>query len=138
MKFPKPTRGSALLERAARKAADKAAERAASDAAKKRDGYKCRWPTVHTCLGGLEGAHIVDKSRGGANTPDNIVTLCAYLHRRGPESIHGKQLKVECDSGDGAMGPLSFWRQTGEVDALGQPIYACVARERSPGVVERD
>jgi hypothetical protein len=66
------------------------------------------------------------------------VTVCAFLHRRGPETIHGKQLKVECDTERGADGALSFWRQTGELDALGQPTYYLVKREIEPFRYERD
>lgn len=136
--MPKPQRGSGLIERAHRKAQSKAEERAAIAEAKIRDGYRCRWPESHVCRGGLEGAHIQDKSLCGPNVVENIVSVCAWIHRRGPESIHGKQLKVEKESPLGADGALSFWRQDGGFDALGQPTYACVARERTPGIVERD
>jgi hypothetical protein len=100
---------------------------------------RCRWPEAHVCRGGaLESAHIRDKSLRGETSTANEVLLCPWIHRRGPESIHGKQLKIEAETPYGANGPLSFHRQTGEVDALGQPIYYCVARERSVGVIEKD
>lgn len=134
----RPARGTAILEREARKAKDKAEERAAIDDAKARDGFRCRWPEKHKCRGGLEGAHIIDKSLCGPNDPANIVPVCAWIHRRGPESIHGKQLKVECETPEGSRGALSFWRQTGEYDSLQQPIYHCIARERVPFALERD
>jgi hypothetical protein len=137
-RLQKPARGSGLLAREAAKAAERTAEDKAIKAAKVRDGHRCRWPEDHTCRGLLEGAHIVDKSLGGANEASNIVSLCAWLHRRGPESVHGKQLKVEADTDRGAYGPLSFWRQTGEYDALGQPLYYLVGREDGRGGVVRD
>lgn len=134
----KPKRGAAILEREKADAEREAHEREIAKAVKVRDGYKCRWPEKHKCRGGLESAHIIDKSLGGPTSTENELAVCAWIHRRGPASIHGKELRVDKESGLGADGPLSFWRQTGEYDALGQPIYYCVARERSPGVVEKD
>lgn len=125
----KPAKGTVVLEREKARATRKAQRRAAVDEAKARDGYLCRWPERHKCRGLLEGAHIIDSSLKGPDEPWNIVSLCAWVHRRGPESIHGKQLKVQMETTEGANGPLSFWRQTGEVDQLGQPVYYCIKRE---------
>lgn len=133
----KPKRGAAILEREKADAEREKHEREIAKQVKARD-KTCRWPERHKCRGGMEAAHIIDKSRGGDTATHNELLLCAWIHRRGPDSIHGKGLKVETESPQGADGPLSFWRQTGEYDALGQPIYYCVARERSIGVVEKD
>lgn len=136
--IPKPQRGSAIL---AREAADKAREQKEREVAaevKRRDGWTCRWPEPHKCRGGLEAAHIDDKSLLGETSRQNEVTLCAWIHRRGPESIHGKQLKVEKDSPEGADGWLSFWRQDGGFDALGQPTYHLVGKNLPDGTRERD
>jgi hypothetical protein len=62
--IPKPQRGSWKLEREQRKSGNDAEELAAKKAAKAQDG-RCRWPERHKCRGGLEGAHVIDKSRGG-------------------------------------------------------------------------
>jgi hypothetical protein len=132
MLLPKPTRGSAVLEREKHRAEREKAEREAKLAAKARDGFRCRWPLTHKCRGGLEAAHILDASLGGACEPANLVSLCAWLHRRGPESIHGKQLKVEPMTHHHANGPLQFWRK----DEDGS--FYLVAEERSVGIVERD
>jgi hypothetical protein len=135
----KPERGAAILAREKADAERKAHEAEIAKEVKTRDGFKCRWPERHKCRGGaLEAAHIVDKSLGGETSTENELAVCPWIHRRGPESIHGKQLKVEKETPLGANGCLSFWRQTGEYDALGQPIYYCVARERQPGVLEKD
>ena len=88
--------------------------------------------------GGLEAVHIVDKSLGGPTCMENEVALCKWIHRKGPESIHGKQLKVEKDSPAGADGVLSYWRQDGGRDALGQPTYYMVGRNGPDGVPEKD
>lgn len=129
--FWKPARGSYVLEREKNRAEAADIERKAKAKAKRRDG-RCRWPEPHKCLGGLESAHIVDASLGGAMATENLVTLCAWLHRRGPESIHGKHIKIEKETTDGADGALSFWRRllSGE--------WYLVARERSPFILERD
>jgi hypothetical protein len=135
---PKPKRGAAILEREKADAEREAHERQIAKLVKARD-VRCRWPEAHKCRGGqLEAVHIVDKSLTGSTSTDNEITLCPWLHRRGPESIHGKQLKVEKETPRGADGPLSFWRQTGTFDELGQPVYALVAREVRPFQYERD
>lgn len=136
--FPKPARGSGLLEREAADHARKLHERKVGEDVRRRD-VRCRWPEDHTCRGGaLEAAHIVNKSLGGETSTENELLLCPWMHRRGPETLHGAQLKIEKESPAGANGPLSFWKQDGGFDALGQPTYFCVARERSVGLVERD
>ncbi len=134
----KPMRGAAILAREEKEAAALAVERREKGIAKKRDG-RCRWPEPHKCRGGvLDAAHIVDASLGGLMDAANLVTLCPWLHRRGPESVHGKQIKIEAETERGAYGPLSFWRQTGTFDALGAPLYYLVARETAPFIYERD
>src|SRR5688572_13742491 len=81
----KAPRGSYRLEREQAQAKDRAEDEAAKKAAKERDGYRCRWPEAHKCRGPLEGAHIVDKSLGGANVRSNILPVCRWIHRKGPE-----------------------------------------------------
>lgn len=106
-------------------------ERKVKAAVRKRDG-RCRWPEKHKCRCGLEAAHIRDASLGGELSTENLVLLCGFLHRRGPESIHQKQLRIDPETERGADGALSFWRK-GE-----DGVFYLVARETSPGVVERD
>lgn len=135
---PKPVRGSAKLAREKDDADREAKELEVGKAVKARDQWKCRWPEAHKCRGPLEAVHIVDKSRGGETSTRNEVALCAWIHRQGPESIHGKQLKIETETDRGADWTLSFWRKDGTFDALGQPVYGLVAREVRPGELERD
>lgn len=137
-RLKKPARGSLVLEREAAQAEALTVERREKGLAKKRDG-RCRWPEKHVCRGGeLEAAHVEDASTGGPMVAWNLVTCCPWIHRRGPESIHGKQLKVEAETERGAWGALSFWRQTGQFDDLGQPTYYLVARETRPFQYEHD
>lgn len=107
---PKPQRGQRVLDKEQADVKAKEHEIEVKKAVKLRDG-KCRWPERHKCRGQLEAAHIHDASLGGEMETHNLVTLCAWIHRRGPESIHGKQLMVYMDTMDGADGPLSFWKQ---------------------------
>jgi hypothetical protein len=132
---PKPARGTLVLEREARRKAIKDDEIAVSKAVKERDHYRCRWPEAHKCRGGLEAAHIRDKSLCGPTITSNEITFCAWIHRRGPHSIHGKQLKVTCDTPDGADGPCGFWKQASDSSYDG---YYLVARERAIGILEHD
>jgi hypothetical protein len=128
----KGSRGALVLAREKAQAEFEALERREKAKAKKRDGGRCRWPEAHKCRFGLESAHVVDASLGGRMASSNLVTVCAWVHRRGPESIHGKQIKVEPLTAAGADGPLSFWRK----DAAG--AWFMVAREVAPGRIERD
>jgi hypothetical protein len=108
----RPKRGSAVLEREKQQARDEQQEIEAKNAAKGRDGWKCRWPEKHKCRGGLEAAHIRDASLGGEMTPWNLVSLCAWIHRRGPDSIHSKDLRmVPTIKAVGANGPVKFYRK---------------------------
>jgi len=127
----KPMRGQRVLDKAAQDAERHRIERRAKAEVRKRDG-RCRWPEDHVCRGGLEAAHMLDLSLGGDYDPAGMVLLCAWIHRRGPESIHGKQLKIEAETEADAFGPLSFWRRTGPGE------YVMVRRELAPFVYERD
>ncbi len=136
--MPKPKRGSAILARAADDAARKANEREVAALVKARDGFRCRWPEKHVCRGGpLEAAHIRDKSLRGPTSTANEISLCPWIHRRGPESIHSKDLKIEPETEAGCDGPVSFHRQAEYRDTFGQPIYICIAIEDAPGVIRK-
>jgi hypothetical protein len=128
---PRIPRGSRILKREEERARAKVTERVEKKKAKARDG-RCRWPEKHRCRGGLEAAHIKDASLGGEMHHANLVTVCAWLHRQGPESIHGKQLKVACETSAGANGPLAFYRQS--LDGS----YDCVRREIAPFLYAKD
>lgn len=127
----KPSRGSGVLAREKDDAAALKVELEQKGIAKKRDG-RCRWPEKHKCRGGLEAAHIRDASLGGAMHADNLIVLCAWIHRRGPESIHGKQLSIDCETEAGARGGLSFWRKGND------GAWYLVRREIRPFEYERD
>lgn len=131
MACPKPQRGQRVLDKEAHDAELDAIEKREKGKAKKRD-MGCRWPEKHKCRGGLEAAHIRDASLGGEMASRNLIVLCAWLHRRGPVSIHGKQLRIEPETARGADGPCAFYQQG--VDGR----FYLVARETAIRQVERD
>jgi hypothetical protein len=136
MLFPKPARGSHVLDREKKRAEIEKDEEAAKKSAKLRDGLRCRWPEAHKCRGLLEGAHIFrDKGMGGdhgtVSDTGNLMALCSWIHRRGPQSIHGKQLRVEPETSRGADGPCSFYR----LDANDE--WTCVGVEITIGVLRK-
>lgn len=97
-----------------------------------RDG-RCRWPEPHRCRFNLECVHVKDASLMGSMEPWNLILLCGWVHRRGPESIHGKQLRVERETAQDVKHTLfSFWKQ----DASGE--YYLIAREVAPFQYEKD
>ncbi len=55
-----------------------------------RDGYRCAVPGC-TSRANLDQHHIVFRSAGGGDEPENRVTLCEYHHHRG---VHGDLLRV--------------------------------------------
>lgn len=126
----KPPRGQHKLDRELEKAHAKVIERVEKKKAKKRDG-RCRWPEKHKCIGRLEAAHIVHASLGGEMHHTNLVTLCMWLHKDGPETQQYGQLRIDKETAAGANGALSFWRKRD-----GQ--WHLVAREIAPFYYERD
>lgn len=135
-RLQKPARGSKVLAKERADAEESAEEIQAKKEAKARDGH-CRFPDKHKCRGGLEGAHIVDKSRGGPNIASNIVSVCAWIHRRGPLSIHGKDYVYVPLTKQGANGPLAVYLRTWHEGRRGESSTKLLAKERVIHVWER-
>lgn len=128
----KPLRGARVLEKEEEDARYLALERRVKTAVRKRDG-RCRWPEPHRCRFNLECVHVKDASLMGLMEPWNLILLCGWIHRRGSESIHGKQLRVERETAQDVKHTLfSFWKQ----DASGE--YYLIAREIAPFQYEKD
>jgi hypothetical protein len=124
--FFKGPRGSATIAKEKDAAKETAAELLIKTDVRKRD-KKCRF--------GLECAHIVDASRGGEFSTKNLVLLCGWIHRKGPESIHGKELEVRILSKKGADGPLSYHRKRFSETKKGEYTWQTVGKESAPGVL---
>ena len=56
------------------------------DAIHERDGYRCTSPGC-TQRQTLEAHHLRYRSQGGADAPDNLITLCAFHHRLGEHGM---------------------------------------------------
>lgn len=130
----KPAKGSYTLKRDKARNDDDAKLEKAAKAAKARDHNRCRWPERHKCRGGLEAAHLKDKSRGGDNSTENLFTICAWLHRLGPETIHSKDLVIDPLTNRGADGICNFLRR--DWGNTAKP-WELVGRERAIGLLER-
>lgn len=132
----KQPRGAAKLAKEKDDRDETAAEILVKGDVKARD-KKCRWPGRHKCRGGLEAAHIIDASRGGEMSTKNLVLLCKWQHRSGPESIHGKELEIRILTKKGADGPLSFHRKRFSETRHGEYTWQTVGKETAPGVLEK-
>lgn len=95
--------------KAARRTAAEAAWRAVCKAVDARDGRQCRCcdkrsdPDATGLLERGHRHHIVYRSAGGSDLPDNLVTLCASCH----EDEHRSRLMVEGNPDE----RLVFWRK---------------------------
>jgi len=55
-----------------------------------RDGWRCAVPGC-TSHRNLQVHHVVFRSHGGSDEPENLVTLCAWHHQRG---VHGGRVRI--------------------------------------------
>jgi len=55
-----------------------------------RDGWRCAVPGC-TSYRNLQVHHIVFRSHGGGDEPENPITLCAWHHQRG---VHGGLVRI--------------------------------------------
>ncbi len=73
-----------------------------------RDGYKCR---VCGSRQNLQGHHVVFRSHGGQDTPQNLLTTCLDCH----ESIHKYELALISWFGDAAL-PVTYQKGVNYID----------------------
>jgi len=59
----------------------------------RRDGWRCRNPECRSPRH-LAAHHIVPRSRGGPDTEDNLITLCARCH----SELHARRIRLVFDS----------------------------------------
>lgn len=135
--FPKPARGTALLERRAKRRALDAHEKAEKAAVMVRDGRQCRWPRCEyrTMRIPIEVAHVLGhKALGGNPANDrsqrNRMAAMCKLHHQGATSLHSGDLRIEPLTQGLLDGPCAFYEKsdTGRWD--------CVGVERTIGVSE--
>lgn len=135
MLYPKPAKGTALLERREKRAAIKAHEHAEKAKVVKRDGSKvCRLVPGCTEKEKFETAHVNDKGMGGdhgiRSTADQMIRSC-FFHHQGVFSLHSGDLRVEMLTPEGTNGPIEVWAQ-------GDQGWYLLKRETACGQTERD
>jgi hypothetical protein len=95
----------------ARKALKAAVVKGAKDAAKLRDGYRCRRCGVGDNWVRIEAAHIIDSGMGGrpsvSSLPSDYVALCLLCHRLAQRSVHSGHVQIVAGP-DGGDGPVTF------------------------------
>ena len=131
----KPPRGTATLKKEKASREESAEELAIKKLVRLRDG-KCRCPLKHKCRGGMEVIHLKDRSLGGSSVlTSNFWWGCAFVHRSGPVSIHGKDIEIVPLTKKGMDGPCAWWLLT-YPEGGGNPKRSLIARESACGVVE--
>lgn len=115
MSFPKPLRGTALLERRERRAKATAHEKAVMHQARVRDGFGCRVPRCEFKAQKLplDVAHRVHRGMGGdptgtRTTLDGLIALCRVHHAM----YDAAQINIDPLSPEGFSGPCEFSRLT--------------------------
>jgi hypothetical protein len=133
--FFKGPRGKATLDKEKAAREETAAELLVKADVKARD-RTCRCPLRHKCRGGMEVIHWKDRSLGGEFSTRNLWLGCAFVHRTGPVSIHGKDIEIEPLTKKGLDGPCAWWLLK-YPEGWGKPKRTLIARESAVGVVER-
>jgi hypothetical protein len=122
--LPKPAKGTALLARKAQRAKLRTAEDKAKAEAKKRDGYRCRWPRCEYPRLRVEAAHLQAKGMGGdhgTRSHRRNLMACCYLHHQGSRSLHSGDLRVQFLTREGADGACRFMeKQAGRWVVVGE------------------
>lgn len=133
---PRPSKGTALLERRESRAKVKANEKTEKAKVVARDGsHTCR--LVPNCpeKEKHETAHLENKGAGGDHglrtTADTMVRACLF-HHQGRWSLHSGDLRVEYLTPEKANGPIEVWGK----DETGREFM--VKREIACGQIERD
>lgn len=88
--------------------------------ARKRDGYRCRFPLCGCRLLRLrlEVSHQEHKGAGGnptgtRSTVDKLITFCVHRHQHGAVSVHHGTLRARPLTAKGTNGPVAFDIQGG-------------------------
>lgn len=112
-------------------------------AAKKADGYRCRFPWCGCKQLGLriESSHQQHKGMGGnpkgdRSTPEGLLTLCVHRHQDGKISIGKGTLWAEAlDKRKGVRGPVRWWGDRETLGMRGKGFYH-LATESKPGLLD--
>jgi hypothetical protein len=122
--FPKPSRGAYLLERKAKRKARVVAEQKQMQAAKRRDGGKCRYPGCWFKDMPVDAAHFQHRGIGGNPSGDRttratVISLCRIHHGQ----YDGALLEIEPLTDQMFDGPCVYYKrnqETGTWASIGQ------------------
>jgi hypothetical protein len=112
--------------------------------AKKRDGYKCRFPL---CGCGrlqlpVESSHWRQhKGMGGdclgvRSGVEDLITICSHRHREGRIAIDKGTLRVLALTPAGANGPVEWWMDVKAYAGEPGQQWVRIAKEERPGALE--
>ncbi len=134
--FPKPAKGTALLERRQRRADLVAHEQREMQAALQRDGRKCRVPRCEYAPRKLpiDPCHLKHRGMGGDPSGERterktVISLCRVHHGQ----YDNGGLAIEPLTADVFDGPAAFYREneSGRMDCIGVETRIGVSVERS-------
>lgn len=137
--FPKPAKGTALLERREAKAKRDGHERAEKAAVRVRDHHQCRWPRCEfkSARVRLEVAHVLGHKGWGGNPANdrserNRMALLCFLHHQGAVSLHSGDLAIEPKTPLLMDGPCDFLKrnEAGVMELVASERYVGVSVER--------
>lgn len=140
----KPTKAEARAEKQASKDAVVEKESRNKSAARKRDGWMCRFPRCgcHAKRLHPEVAHIEGKKMGGdhgeRSTAVNLICLCAGRHRESLISLHAGTLRCELLTVKGANAKVRWWVNAAVLENRHATTarWVVVATETRPGYIE--
>ena len=135
MSFPKPMRGTALIEKRQRRSEAVAHERREMSAAKKRDGGKCRRPRCAFGNLPVDPAHLRHRGMGGnvkgdRTTRQTVIALCRWHHGM----YDAGDLRIEPLTADDFAGRCEFYErhpETGQFQHVGTERVIGVSSARS-------
>jgi hypothetical protein len=113
--LPKPSAAARRLAKHQTKSALKSGESKNKQAARRRDGHRCRFPLCGCRRLRLrnEVAHLEHKGQGGdplgrRSETGNLILLCVQRHQDGAVSWHHGTMRVRPLTPNGTDGPVAF------------------------------
>jgi hypothetical protein len=121
----KPLAATRRLKRRRDRSALRTTEDKNKQAARRRDGHRCRFPRCgcRRVSIRLEASHLKHKGAGGnpsgsRSTPAGLILMCAQRHQDGVVSVHKGTLRVRPLTRKGCDGPVAWLLPIDTTDAL--------------------
>jgi hypothetical protein len=140
------TREEARSEKSAAKALVVAKESRNKSAARKRDGWVCRFPRcschlkrLHPEVGHCDGDKGMGSDHGNRSRRNQLICLCIPRHQTSWISLHKKNLRIVFLTPEKADGPVAWLVNVTAIDRPLAPMadakWIEVARELSPCIL---